>query len=111
MKRHNVADLRSKLLESSVTRSNILTLMEAGEPVNYVVGYWKGYYITLPDGVELLTKRGMKIAGKGYQVKVYNKDGQYSATKMNNEGVDCPIELVYVMNESDNRVTKIICFD
>lgn len=108
MKRYNVSELKESLLESSATRRNILTLLESSVPSEpYVIGMWKGQSITLPDGIELTTKTGMKMMGEGLPVKVYNKDGQYSA--FTDKGA--PIELTYIINESDDRVTSIIVFD
>jgi len=111
VKRHNVSDLRQRLVESRITRDNILCLMESATPPEpYVVGFWKGYSINLPDGVELRTKAGMKMMGKGLPVKVYNKDGQYIAIKEQG-GEEYPIDLTYVINESVERVTDITVFD
>lgn len=112
MKRYNVASLKNIILESSATRRNILTLLESQEPTEpYVIGRWKGYSITLPDGIELTTKQGMKIAGAGYKVKVYNKDGQYTAYRTDHGDLNTPIELTYVINECQERVTDIVVYD
>lgn len=112
MKRYNVESLKSAILESNATRHNILTLLESAQPSEpYVIGRWKGYSITLPDGVELTTKQGMKIAGDGYKVKVYNKDGQYTAYRTDHGDLDTPIELTYIINEAQGRVTDIVVYD
>jgi len=112
MKRYNVASLKNIILESSATRKNILTLLESNLPEEpYVIGRWKGYRITLPDGIELTTKQGMKIAGEGCKVKVYNKDGQYTAYRTDHGDLNTPIELTYIINESQERVTDIVVYD
>ncbi|MFA5404611.1 MAG: hypothetical protein WC358_06725 [Ignavibacteria bacterium] len=112
MKRYNVGDLKNAILESSATRHNILTILESETPPEpYVIGRWKGYSITLPDGVELTTKRGMKIAGAGYKVKVYNKDGQYTAYMTDHGDLETPIELTYVINEAHGQVIDIVVYD
>jgi hypothetical protein len=111
MKRHKIADLKRSILESSVTRENILCLLESQLPPEpYVTGYWKGTSIDLPDGVELKTALGMKMMGKGLPVKVYNKDGEYTAFQVTASG-EYPIQLTYVLNESIERVTDIVVFD
>lgn len=108
MKRYNISSLKSTILESSATRSNILTMLESTIPEKpYVIGYWKGYRITLPDGIELATKSGMKMAGRGLPVKVFNNNGQYSAIEDNR---DRKIDLTYVLNEADS-LTDIVVFD
>lgn len=112
MKRYNVRELKGAILESSATRRNILMLLESAEPSEpYVIGRWKGYRITLPDGIELTTKQGMKIAGEGYKVKVYNKDGQYTAYRTDHGDLNTPIELTYIINEADSRVCDIVVYD
>lgn len=99
MIRYNLANLKRNILEASVNRSNILTMLEANGDL-WVTGYWKGYEITLPDGVELKTKYGMKMIGSGLPVKVYNKNGQYTAYKVDSPE---PIELTYVLNEGKEK--------
>ena len=111
MKRFKVSELRSNLIESTVTRGNILTLLESITPPEpYIIGLWKDNTIVLPDGVELKTKVNLRMGDKGLPVKVYNKDGEYSAIQTQ-EGKELPIELTYVINESIERVTDIIVFD
>ena len=104
MKKYAIAGLKQNILESSATRSNILSLLESETPKNYVVGKWGGYSITLPDGIQLKTKNG--IRGKNFPVKVYNENGQYKAFDGEYE-----IPLVYVLNEAVSRVTEIRIFD
>lgn len=94
-----VNDLRKKFQESTVKRENILTLLEAMQPPVQVMGKWKGCVITLPDGIELHTKYGMKNI-EPYDVYVSNINGQYRAFKDGSE-----IELSQVVNES--RVTAV----
>lgn len=108
---YKIKDLRNKVMESMVNRDNILCLLESNEPPEpYTLGYWKGYTITLPDGVELETKTGMKIAGRGYPTKVYNKDGQYSAVSLiGNEWR--PVDLAYVLNESIYKTVDLVIYD
>ena len=53
----------------------------------------------------------MKIAGEGYKVKVYNKDGQYTAYRTDHGDLNTPIELTYIINESQERVTDIVVYD
>jgi hypothetical protein len=97
--RYNIANLKRNILESRINRSNILSLLESNDDL-WVTGYWKGYEITLPDGIELKTKYGMKMLGSGLPVKVYNKNGQYTAYK---EDSPEPIELTYVLNEGKEK--------
>lgn len=99
-------------MESSVNRSTILTMLEAQTPPEYVTGYWKAYSITLPDGIELATKRGVKMAGRGLPVHVYNKDGQYRAVLLNSDGSEGrDVELSYVINEAAQRISGFVLFD
>jgi len=95
--------MRNTLVESKYTRANILTMFEAVEVKSTpVIGKWSGSTITLPDGVELKTKRVVKC--KGCPVEVYNENGQYTAFDQGRQ-----IELVYVLNES--RVTEVRIFE
>ena len=104
MKRYDIAGLKRNIMESTVNRSNILSLFEAEAPKNYVDGRWGGYTITLPDGIQLKTKNG--IRGKDFPVKVFNEDGQYKAFDGEHE-----IPLVYVLNEAVARVVEMQIFD
>jgi len=84
-------------------------LLESAEPSEpYVIGKWGGNTITLPDGIQLKTKHGVRC--KDCPVKVFNKDGQYSAYETSN-GVDRQIELTYIINESIEAVSTLVVYD
>lgn len=111
MKRYNIADLKQTIMESCTTRSNILTMLESTEtPKPYVVGKWKAYKVTLPDGIELVTKYGVKMAGEGLPVKVYNENGQYRVEAPGPNG-DRDVELAYILTECDQRISSFVVFD
>lgn len=103
MKRYNISEIRNTLVESKFSRANILTMFEAVDikPAP-IMGRWGGYTITLPDGIQLKTKNGIRC--KSCPVEVYNENGQYTAFSDGH-----PIELVYVLNES--RVTEVRIFE
>lgn len=111
MKTFNVSELKSTVMESMTTRANILTLLEGVDPPKpYEIGLWKGYNIVLPDGIELVTKYGVKIAGEGIKVKVYNENGQYSVKAPSPNG-EYDVELAYILTECDKRITAFAIFD